>query len=248
MTTPTEIELAGQPGMKPLAAPPEPASEVEQLIRLAIAAGQNPTELYAIMRDERADRRVQAFARAKWELIGQCKRIVETKTGGGITKSGKEFKFPYADLCDILDQALSVLQRLGFSHGFSLVVLADGKQYQRCTLRHREGHAETCDVPYMPDMGGHMNAIQQIGSGLTYSERYAMLGALGLPTGGPPVDSATLKPITEEQVRSLNDLIIQVGADRAKFLEFAGVKMLQEIKASQFDRLADMLNAKAKKA
>lgn len=249
MTAPNGIEVYDPPTTA-LAAPPEPISEIERLIRLALDKGQNPTELYAIMREERAAKAVQAFARAKWEFLGKCQRIIEPRKGGGITKSGAKFEFPYADLCDILDQTLPILQELGFSHGFTLVVLNDGKQYQRCNFRHAGGHCETADVPYMPDTGGHMNAVQQVGSGLTYSMRYALLAALGLPTGQPAPGSQLGPSITEEQTRSLNDLIIAIGesrgrpVDRAKFLAIFKVATLAEIPASRFDQAWKTLEAR----
>ena len=227
-------------------------SEVEALIRIALDKGLNPTELYAILREERAALAVRAFAHAKWEFLGKCRKIVEKRIGGGITKSGKDFKFPYADLCDILDQTMPTMQALGFSHGFSIVVLADGKQYVRCTLRHAAGHPETADVPYMPDVGGHMNAVQQVGSGLTYCERYALLAALGLPTGAADPDGGQQGTITEAQQNTLNDLIISVGEsrerpiDRPAFLKVFGVIKLADIPAKRFNEAVAKLEAERK--
>jgi len=249
MTT-TEIKVIEPPssGVRPLAlaAPSGPASAVEQLIQLAIEHGQNPTELYAIMREERASQAVKAFARAKWEFLGKCAKIIENRKGGGITKGGAKFEFPYADMCDVLEQTLPTLQALGFSHGFSLVVLADGKQYQRCNFRHAGGHCETADVPYMADVGGHMNAVQQVGSGLTYSMRYALLAAIGLPTGQASPDSSLVGGrLSQDQTETILNLLVETKGQAPDFAAIYGVAKVADIPAKMFNAACDVLAKRA---
>jgi phosphoribosylaminoimidazole (AIR) synthetase len=54
-------------------------------------------------------------------------------------------------------------------------------------------------------------------------------------------------PITEDQVGTLRDHIVAVGADEAKFLKYLKVESLEEIMSSQFLKAVNALKAKEKK-
>src|SRR5690606_8392781 len=49
-----------------------------------------------------------------------------------------------------------------------------------CVLTHKDGHAEENSLSGPPDGSGSKNAIQAIGSTLTYLQRYTLVQALGL--------------------------------------------------------------------
>src|SRR6185369_16894336 len=58
---------------------------------------------------------------------------------------------------------------------------------------------------------------------------------------------AGLKFITKNQVKELEEIISNVGADRDKFLAFLGVKRLEEIPADKMTAAKKALDAKTKK-
>lgn len=49
-----------------------------------------------------------------------------------------------------------------------------------CIITHKDGHSEKMSMSSIGDSSGNKNAIQQIGSTITYLKRYTLIGALGL--------------------------------------------------------------------
>jgi hypothetical protein len=54
-------------------------------------------------------------------------------------------------------------------------------------------------------------------------------------------------PITDQQIATLRDYIVAVGADEAKYLKYLKVDRLDEIMSSQFLKAVNALKAKGKK-
>ncbi len=65
------------------------------------------------------------------------------------------------------------------SHGWS-VDQHNGEVTVTCTLTHERGHRESVSITAPPDDSGKKNAIQRIGSTVTYLERYTLLAITGL--------------------------------------------------------------------
>jgi ERF superfamily len=57
-----------------------------------------------------------------------------------------------------------------------------------CILTHELGHSEETTLMGAPDNSGSKNAIQAVGSTVTYLERYTLLAACGLSTKGSDND------------------------------------------------------------
>jgi hypothetical protein len=249
---PSDLDVIDQP--RELATINEP-SEVAQLIRIALDKGQNPTELYAILREERASRAEQAFTLALSAFQRDCPGIPKKHKAGGITKSGAKFEYLYANKPEIRAVIDPYLSKHGFAVKFgSREPKIAGTYTAVCFVKHIGGHTEATEISGPIDKG-HMTDVQQIGSTQTYYERYALGAALGLDVGGVEDDGAGTSggnakgdKITEAQQNGLNDLLIEVFADRAKFLKYCGVEKLADIKVSNYAAAVAALEAKRQKA
>ena len=68
------------------------------------------------------------------------------------------------------------------------------------------GHFETTSLTAAGDQSGGKNAIQALGSTISYLERYTILALTGLSTHEMDDDAKGVEYITEKQLSSLVDL------------------------------------------
>lgn len=119
-----------------------------------------------------------------------------------------------------------------------------------CKITHVLGHSESTKLTAGADNSGGKNAIQSIGSTVTYLQRYTLLALTGLATHEQDNDGAGsgVEFITEEQIETLNKLIESTGTDLGKFLSFmGGVESLVHITKGNYNKALNGLKAKDKK-
>ena len=118
-----------------------------------------------------------------------------------------------------------------------------------CILSHKAGHSEETTLSGPADTSGSKNAIQAIGSTLTYLQRYSLVQMLGLAAGNDDDGKAAGEGerISEEQLLSLIDLADEVGADKEAFCKYFNVASLAGIEAKDFPRAVAALNKKRAK-
>lgn len=90
-------------------------------------------------------------------------------------------RYDHATLDEVTGKIAAGLARHGLSHSWS-VAQADGAITVRCTITHVLGHSESVTMTSGADTSGQKNAIQAIGSAVTYLQRYTLLAATGLST------------------------------------------------------------------
>jgi hypothetical protein len=107
-----------------------------------------------------------------------------------ITERGKTDKGTYARLEDIVGRVRPILQK----HGFTLshrTEWPDAKTVRVIgILRHREGHEVTSDFLSAADTSGSKNAIQALGSAVSYGRRYTTKDLLNIVTTDEDDDGA----------------------------------------------------------
>lgn len=221
-------------------------TKILETIQEAVKAGIDPKELYAIFREETARYAVMSFNSSLADFQQRCPRIVKTKK----TVGGAGFAFHYASLCNVLDSITDLLNECGFSRSWGMKEVGNTK-YVVCFLKHRDGHVdESAMLPYTPD-GGSMNAIQKIGSGASYLERYTLIMALGIATADMDDDGnghvRNQSTITDDQCNTLNDLLIQTESNVKKFFEWCGFDKLSDIPASRYEAAVRILQEKLNK-
>lgn len=138
------------------------------------------------------------------------------------------------------------------AHGFALSfrIGRDGdRQIIKGILSHRSGHSEETEMSLPLDMSGAKNAVQGVGSTVSYGKRYVTQALLNLVSRGEDDDGqgGGNGLITAEQKESLITLMKETGADTAKFLSYMGVAALDEIKATDFGKAKTGLEAKKRK-
>jgi hypothetical protein len=150
----------------------------------------------------------------------------------------------YADFAAIAKVVDPILSEHGLSYRFRTA------QTERisvtCILSHEDGHSEETTLSGPADASGSKNAIQAIGSTLTYLQRYSLVQMLGLAASadddGKSADSG--EAITLEQVEELVALADEVGADKEAFCRYFKVGGFADITTKDFPRAVAALNKK----
>lgn len=224
----------------------EPQSQVPAvvtpmaLIERALMNGADMAliEKFADMQD-RWDARnsLKAFEEAIAKAKSEIQPIMRNATGHNNKK--------YADFSAIASAVDPVLGRYGLSYRFE-TQQTDKAITVTCIL-FGHGHripAATLTAP--ADMTGNKNAIQAIGSTLTYLQRYSLVQSLGLAAAndddGKAAGAAGL--ISLEQVEQLVALADEVGADKEAFCRYFRVAGFADIHAKDFERAKSALNKK----
>lgn len=119
----------------------------------------------------------------------------------------------YAEWADISKIVTPILS----AHGFSLSFKSDndGKMVTvTAVLRHKLGHQDTSSLPLPLDTSGAKNAVQSVGSTISYGKRYTGCPLLNIVTEGEDDDGATSGPKT--QVQAPRDAPFPQGPARNK--------------------------------
>jgi hypothetical protein len=156
--------------------------------------------------------------------------------------------YTHASLANVTDKINRALSEYGLSAGWTTVQNEKGITVT-CTITHKLGHSQSTSLTAAPDTSGSKNAIQAIGSTVSYLERYTILALTGLATHDMDDDGKGEKNeyITEKQLNEITDMIISVDADEDKFLEYMKIKTLSEMPLKDFGKAMTALKAKGKK-
>jgi hypothetical protein len=180
-----------------------------------------------------------AFAAAVANAKAEIKPVVRNATGHNSKK--------YADFSAIAREVDPVLSRHGLSYRFR------SKQADKitvtCILSHCDGHSEETELSASADVTGNKNAIQAIGSTLTYLQRYSLVLSLGLASsedddGRAAGSGETIGP---DEVAYIEQLLRDTGSDVAKFLTVIKAESVEAMTAPQYKLAIDLLNRKKAK-
>lgn len=153
-------------------------SEPARLLELAVKQGadvdtlERLTVLYERFQEREAS---AALVRALNGFQSRCPPIL--KQNEVSIPNGPKYSF--ASLTDIKVAIRPMLDELGLSVSFSVT---DDEKHVTCTVRHRDGAAETSQFPIRLDAKMRVNDSQRMASAVTYARRYALTGALGIDT------------------------------------------------------------------
>jgi hypothetical protein len=220
--------------------PPVAASESAAIFSMIERAARDPSvdldkmERLMQMQERVMERNAKAayaasFARMQPELpvIGQKGKNTNTKQ-------------TYAKWEDIAEAIAPVLSRHGFSISFR-VENASGNVSVTGVLMHEQGHSTETTLPLPVDTGAGRNAVQAVGSSVSYGKRYTAGLLLNFVSrdqqdddGNAAVRGAT---ITTDQVKELRDLLDAKGGDVRKLCEYLKVESLADIEASGFAKV-----------
>lgn len=205
----------------------------------AVASGasiETLERLIALQERWEANQARKAFDAAVSEAKAEIPTIIKNRTGHNSKR--------YADFAAIASVVDPIIGKHGLSYRFR--TQQDERIHVTCILSHRAGHSEETTLSGPADTSGNKNAIQAIGSTLSYLQRYSLTQALGLASSEDDDGKAAGagEPITDEQVAQIQSLIVETGTDIPKFCAYMKVGRVDEITADQFPRAIAMLNKK----
>lgn len=155
------------------------------------------------------------------------------------------FKSKFASLAGVRDAVVPVLAKHGL---FVAQNLTNTERGVACTtiITHTSGQQMTFGPLEMPAMKPD---AQGLGSAATYARRYALMAAFCVV--GDVDDDANAAvgtnggaKLTAQQLADLDALIEEVGADKKKVCEWAGVEKLSEFPIVRLKACIKMLEAK----
>jgi len=147
------------------------------VIQLAISQGadvETLTRLFELQERWEANEARKAFNAAMAQFKQNPPQIEKNKH----VKYGNT-EYDHATLDHATDRVTKALSAVGISHRWK-VIQADGHITVFCILTHEMGHSEETPITAGPDNSGSKNALQAIGSTITYLQRYTLMAATGL--------------------------------------------------------------------
>lgn len=165
-----------------------------------------------------------------------------------IKKSSKSHNNKYAKYEDIHKVVFPIYSKEGFSISFSEDVTGSGRVYT-AKLAHSGGHYETASMVLPADTSGSKNAIQAIGSTVSYAKRYLTCMLFNIVTADEDDDgyAGAIETITDEQARVIEEWIESTQSNRQMFLQYMSVGAVGDISAKDYNKAMTALKTKAKK-
>lgn len=215
-------------------------------------------ELLALQKEWDAEEQRKAFVGAMSDFKAEAGgiTIAKSKRVSFKTSTGKT-EYDHAELHDITRALVPVMAKHGLSHRWTLKQEGNSITVE-CIVSHRAGHSESVSMTAAPDSSGGKNSIQAIASTKTYLERYTLLAATGVATGGEldndgrgyDASEDDIEYISDAQLATLTDLAdayIPKGTKRDEFLNYVSknvgftVTTLGEIPAASFDAVHEQI-------
>jgi len=196
-------------------------------------------KLMALQERWEANQARKAFDEAIAAAKAEIKPVVRNATGHNSKR--------YADFSAIANAIDPVISKHGLSYRFR--TNQTDKIAVTCILSHKAGHFEETTLAGPADASGSKNAIQAIGSTLTYLQRYSLVQALGLAASNDDDGRAANsgETISDDQAGELVAMIESTNADKAKFLAYFRIEKLSDLPAKSYQMAVQLLNAKARK-
>jgi hypothetical protein len=189
-----------------------------------------------------------AMSAAKAEIpVISKNKLVDFPTDNGRSRT----TYRHEDLGEIARTVDPILAKHGLSYRYHTTSEINQPISVTCIVSHRDGHSEKNTLTGPRDDSGKKNAIQQMGSTLTYLQRYTLKAALGLAAAADD-DGASSEDgpdvVTDDQVGELIELMDSVNADKPKFLEHFAIESVADLPVAKFNQAVTMLNAKRGRA
>lgn len=211
------------------------------MLNQAVASGANIETLTKLMDLQERWEKNQArkeFDAAIAEAKAEIAPIVRNATGHNNKR--------YADFSAIARAVDPVITKYGLSYRFRTE--QTDRIHVTCILSHKAGHSEETTLAGPPDSTGSKNAIQAIGSTLTYLQRYSLTQALGLAASndddGHAINTPAAAAIGAAEIAKIITLIDETNSDIERFCRHMNVEAIPDITTAQYPRAIAMLEKK----
>lgn len=98
-----------------------------------------------------------------------------------------------------------------------------------CIVTHEMGHSESTSLSGPPDSSGKKNSIQEIGSTVSYLERYTLFAITGLAATDQDDDGEGSGPISAKDASEYEKAVEDLQMDKGKFLEYLHAKSFETL-------------------
>ena len=204
------------------------------------------------MQERILDRRARmAFAEAIADAKAEMPAILKNKHVGfeAKDKTKADTSYWHEDFAEIAKTVDPILGKYGLSYRFRTIGEPGKPVTVTCIVAHREGHQEETTLTAPHDASGNKNAIQAIGSAVTYLQRYTLKAALGLAASrDDDARSVGAETISEEQVNALTALAAKAGRTVQRLCDWAKVETLDHLTVAQFEEASAQLERVIAKA
>jgi len=217
------------------------------MIQAAVRSGADLEKLHGLldlqMKWEQNEAR-KAFNKAMSDFKADPPTITKDKAVSfGVGKTS----YRHATLSNVVDKITQALSRHGLSASWR--THQDGQIGVTCRISHVLGHYEETTLTAPADTSGSKNAIQAIGSTVTYLQRYTLLAITGLATEDQDNDGAGApEVIDQKQLGQILDMLADTDTDEARFIKYLGIEKLEAMPKSMFPKALADLQAKKNKA
>lgn len=222
-----------------------PGTSPADMIQSVIAGGVDPEylkDLLAVQKDWEANEARKAYHVDMAKFKENPPQIDKDKTVKFTPQGKSTVQYNHASLANVVSKITTELSKHGFSASWSTE--QNGNVIVTCCITHRMGHSERTTLQAPSDTTGSKNAIQAIGSTISYLQRYTLLSATGLATADMDNDGAEVEKISEEQIKSLLNLTTDVDSTEGKLLKFMGLEKLEDMPKSEYQKAVVGLEAK----
>lgn len=154
-----------------------------ELLRYALDSGADLDRLerlFELQKNYEANEARKAYVAAMAEFKKSPPKIIKDKQVEFDSRNGVT-SYAHATLGNVTSTIVDALAKYGFSHRWD-TKQASGMIAVTCILTHTLGHSESTTLESGMETSGTKNAIQSLGSAITYLERYTLQAACGLAT------------------------------------------------------------------
>jgi hypothetical protein len=207
------------------------------IVRAALATGniEMLREATALAKELDAIAARKAFDNAMADAKAEIPTIKRNRLVDAGERNGKAGpKYRFEDLAEIAQTVDPILSRHGLSYRYRVASPINQPIEVTCVVSHRAGHFEETTLTTGRDDGPGRNAIQQVGSTITYLQRYTLKAALGLAVSHdedgrtiqaePEAYTPPAGSITQTQVDFIREALEAKGAASTAFLQWAAGK------------------------
>ena len=169
----------------------------------------------------------------------------DKKVGYKPKDGGRDVSYSHASLYNVTESINKELSKYGLSASWS--TKQNGTISVTCRITHVKGHSEETTLSAPADQSGAKNAIQGIGSTISYLCRYTLLCVTGLATYDQDDDgkaSEPIKYISDKQRSELTDMAVDANVNMPKLLAYLKVEDLSKLIESDFQKAKLALIAK----
>ena len=167
--------------------PATPTNILEQAVRQN-ASIETLTALLGLQERFEANEARKAFDAAFAAFKAEAPKLEKTKE---VSFGAGKTAYKYTPLDSIAGTVGPILAKHGLSYNWMQANTKD-EITVTCVLRHTQGHSLSNTMTAGVDSSGSKNAIQSIGSSVSYLRRYTLLGVLGMATSDEDTDGVTM--------------------------------------------------------